>query len=184
MTESEYVGQEVLPPEEYLGPRRYKIQCLCNRCGKTYSYVTTNPAREDPPCPKKRCKEARLNEEIERRARNMAKIIEEQRAPATIGDKVGVKAIDKTAEIVMADYGMTNLQDNLRPGDTMAPKLPGPMQQAADSMFSAPQVKGNSALARRMNARVQRALAGGSQVSVNPNMATPPKINTIGNFQG
>lgn len=45
------------------------------------------------------------------------------------------KCVDKTADIVMHDYGMTNLKDNVRPGETMAPKLDPVRQAAADGMF-------------------------------------------------
>lgn len=45
------------------------------------------------------------------------------------------KCVDKTAEIVMTDYGMTNLKDNVRAGEAMAPKLHPQQQAAADNMF-------------------------------------------------
>ena len=45
------------------------------------------------------------------------------------------KCVDKTAEIVMTDYGMTNLKDNVRVGENMAPKLTPRLQTAADNMF-------------------------------------------------
>lgn len=45
------------------------------------------------------------------------------------------KCVDKTADIVMHDYGMTNLKDNVRVGETMAPKLDPVRQAAADNMF-------------------------------------------------
>ena len=56
-------------------------------------------------------------------------------APAVGGSAI-TKAVDATAQIVMEDHHMTNLQDNLRPGDTMAPKLHPVLQQQADNMFS------------------------------------------------
>lgn len=46
------------------------------------------------------------------------------------------KCVDKTADIVMSDYGMTNLKDNVRLGETMAPKLTPKLQSAADNMFA------------------------------------------------
>lgn len=45
------------------------------------------------------------------------------------------KAMDATAEIVMQDYGMTNLQDNLRAGDSMAPKLRPELEKQVDNVF-------------------------------------------------
>ncbi len=45
------------------------------------------------------------------------------------------KCVDKTADIVMHDYHMTNLKDNVRVGETMAPKLAPVLQSRADNMF-------------------------------------------------
>ncbi len=45
------------------------------------------------------------------------------------------KCVDRTAEIVMTDYGMSNLKDNVRPGESMAPKLGGGAQAVADQMM-------------------------------------------------
>jgi hypothetical protein len=45
------------------------------------------------------------------------------------------RCVDKTADIVMTDYGMTNLKDNVRVGENMAPKLAPHLQGAADNMF-------------------------------------------------
>lgn len=45
------------------------------------------------------------------------------------------KCVDKTADIVMTDYGMTNLKDNVGIGESMAPKLPGHAQTMADNMI-------------------------------------------------
>lgn len=47
------------------------------------------------------------------------------------------KCVDKTADIVMTDYGMTDLKDNVRMGEAMAPKLPGGAQNMADQMMGA-----------------------------------------------
>lgn len=58
-----------------------------------------------------------------------------------MGNSNFTKAMDTTAEIVMRDYGLTDLQDNLRAGDSMAPKLQGtdatgiPLEQRVDQVF-------------------------------------------------
>ena len=59
----------------------------------------------------------------------------------SMGHSNFTKAMDATAEIVMKDYNLTNLQDNLRAGDSMAPKLQGtdangvPLEQRVDQVF-------------------------------------------------
>jgi hypothetical protein len=57
------------------------------------------------------------------------------KAPASIGQNVGIKAIDETAKIVMQDYGMTDLRSDVRPGETAAPKIAPHLQKQADNFF-------------------------------------------------
>ena len=52
-----------------------------------------------------------------------------------VGGSNFTKAMDATAEIVMKDYGLTDLQDNLRAGDSMAPKLRQDLEQQVDQVF-------------------------------------------------
>ena len=170
------VGLEQLEPEGYLQPRRYRIHYVCGRCSHEWSRVTTKLTGKDPACPVRACREAALEEEIERRAENLAFMLAEQRGPAQIGNNVTTKAIDTTAEIVMTDQKMTNLQDNIRQGDIMAPKLPGPMQRMADGMFSGGALadRYGSRRAKQMHALGQRAIAGSFRsMSVNPSQVIP-----------
>jgi hypothetical protein len=106
----------------------------------------------------------------------MARIIAEQRAPAHIGANVGVKAVDETARIVMEDHKMTDLKDNIRAGEAMAPKLPGPMQAAADNYFSANPLKDRGVNARQAELLKRRAIGGafrGMAVSPSVTGGTP-----------
>jgi hypothetical protein len=57
------------------------------------------------------------------------------RAPAMVGQNISVKAIDQTAQIVMQDYGMTDLRTDVREHETAAPKLPPMLQAQADNFF-------------------------------------------------
>ena len=63
------------------------------------------------------------------------------------------KCVDKTADIVMEDYGMGNLKSTVKPGEAMAPRLEPKRQAAADGMFSGPRRKSaginTAALAKR-----------------------------------
>lgn len=170
MSNEEYLGYQNIGPDRYLGPPRYKITCRCLRCGNEYSKVMASIPTNDPPCPRKKCKEAALEEEIEKRARNMAKIIEEQHAPGIIGDKPMVGIIDKTANIVMEDHKLTDLKDNIREGEAMIPKLPGQMQQMADGFFGGKAVAERQGMkSRQMDLLGRRAIAGAFRgMSVSP----------------
>jgi hypothetical protein len=153
---------DLLEPDGYLQPRRYRIHYRCEVCGHEYSRITTKLDRKDPPCPVKACREVQEQALRERANANVAAMLEEQRPPAHIGDKPIVKAIDKTAEVVMEGYGMTNLQDNLRAGDTMAPKLPPAQQRAADGYFNGSEIqrRAGGGVTARLNAMAQRAAMG------------------------
>lgn len=169
-----YVGSETLPADGYLQPRRVKITCLCHRCGHEFSWVAKAVTAKDRPCPRKACKEAAIEEDVQRRAANMAKIFEEQRAPGVIGDKMVVKAVDETARIVMEDHNMTDLKDNIRPGEAMAPKLPGAQQAAADNYFSANPLQSRGVGSRQAELLKRRALAGAFRgMAINPSNVVP-----------
>ena len=94
----------------------------------------------------------------------------------TIGDKPMVKAVDMTADIVMEDYGLTNLQDNIRQGDMVAPKLPAPQQRMADGFFGGKAMQeqnGKSAGARQAELIRARALSGRYRgMAINPGVAS------------
>ena len=102
-------------------------------------------------------------------------------APAkafTMGGSNFTKAMDATADIVMKDYGLTNLQDNLRAGDTMAPKLQGvdgsgvPLEQRVSEVFAPPkrnigQQTGktfNKTLMNQINQGMYKAYGGANDV--------------------
>jgi hypothetical protein len=156
-----YEGRDTLPPDGYLQPKRFKITCRCLRCGELYSWVTKKITDDDRPCPKKKCKAAALEEQIEREVANRTKMFEEQRAPGVIGDKPIVKAIDTTANIVMEDHHLTDLKDNIREGEPMAPKLPPQQQRAADEFFSGKAVMEQAGVQNRQAQLMgRRAIAG------------------------
>lgn len=156
----QYIGSETLPPDGFMQPRRYKITARCLRCQKNYSWVTTKPGGPDRPCPKKKCREEVIQERVLREAENVAKMLEEQRAPGHIGANTGVKAIDETARIVMEDHKLTDLKDNIRPGEAMAPKLPGPQQAAADNFFTKNPLAERGVNARQAELLKRRAIGG------------------------
>ena len=176
-------GFEMLEPEGYLQPRRYKMNYRCELCGTEYHRVCKAPPRKDPPCPNKGCGDKARIAEMEKQIANLTRMLESGVPPAQIGHKTITKAIDATASIVMEDYGKTDLRDNLRVGDTMAPKLPAAQQHAADTYFGGggfaphqiPSITGQKAThgitAKQMNRLGQKAMAGGFR-----HMAVPPTI--------
>src|SRR5947207_15028310 len=106
----------------HLQPVKYDVTCKCLRCNylykkrvseKHYQQIVTG-RRQDPPCPKKACREAIIVADFERRQINSAKIIAEGRAPGHTGSNFA-RAADYTARAVMTDYTLTNLPDDHRP---------------------------------------------------------------------
>ena len=166
---TDYVGSELMEPDGYLQPRGYKITAHCHRCGNDFSWTAKNMAGKDRPCPRKACREAVFQEAVLKEARNLAKILEEQRPPGHIGDKPVVRAIDETARIVMEDHHLTDLRDNIRPGESMAPKLPGDQQEKADNFFNSNALASKGLPSRAATLLGRRAIAGAFRATaVNP----------------
>lgn len=92
-----------------------------------------------------------------------------QKAPSIGGSNIG-KAVDATARMVMEDYGMTDLRDNVRQGEAMAPKLAPRLQEQADSFFSP---KKNKALPSSAAGQIARAALSGKFSPVRTNSPDP-----------
>ena len=171
-----HLGTDTLPPTGYLQPRRFRITCRCDVCMEEYSWETEKPSRYNRLCPNPVCVATRKEENRAKVERNRAKIFLEQRAPSVIGDKPVVRAVDTTADIVMQDYGMTDLKDNIREGDSVAPKLPAPQQRMADGFFGgkAVQAERGQGNGERLSQLIRaRALSGRYRgMSVNPNLTS------------
>lgn len=67
------------------------------------------------------------------------------------------KAVDMTADIVMQDYKLGDIKDNVRVGETMAPKLEPRLQASADNMFGGAKKRGASFNAANV---AKRAMSG------------------------
>jgi hypothetical protein len=133
--ETQYLEHDLVKGEGYMAADLYRVKCRCLRCGHIYH---SRPAKAipktDPPCPKKACKAAIAAEQTAKEAAHVEAMIETGETPGHIGANNQVKAIDATAEIVMQDYGMTDLKDNTRPGDAMVPALT-PRQRKMNENF-------------------------------------------------
>lgn len=179
--ENEYVGSQEVTPDSYLGKPKYRITCRCLRCGNTYKKVVARLTDDNPPCPKRACKAAAVAEERAIMERNLRAMIEAERGPGHIGNNDTVKIIDKTAEIVQQDYGLTNLKDNIREGESMVPSLPPKMQQAADNFFKGPTPTADqkSRRTKQMELLGRRAMGGAFRnMSINPGLVVPGTAGT------
>jgi hypothetical protein len=162
---------EIVEPDGFMQPKLYKFRYECLRCGNTYwSRPVKTVPKKDPPCPDKACEAKFELRQMRQEMQNLKAMLAEGRAPAQIGDKAVVKAVDYTAETVMQDFGMTDLKDNIRPGETMAPKLAAPLQKAADNFFN-PAAVGKQ---RGMNAKQVELLGRRAMSGAFRNMAVSP----------
>lgn len=178
-----------MEPDGFMQPKRYRFWFRCERCGKEYAKVAKVSPKNDPPCPDKSCEIKQQLAETQRQLQNMQRMLLEQRPPGHIGENVQVKAIDATADIVMTDYKMTNLQDNIRHGDAVAPKLPFPQQQKADNFFGgdgsakipdfARPGTVRTVTAKQINMIGQRAIRGSYRhMSVTPRVLYPDGVQS------
>ena len=134
---------EMHDPESFLEPKRYRQWFRCPDCGHKYhSAWAKAPTKKELPCPRRACAQERALRQERIENDRLRAMLAEQRTPAVVGANNTVKAVDATAEMVMADYNLTDLRDNIREGESMAPKLPAAAQAAADSYF-APAAAGN-----------------------------------------
>lgn len=167
---------------------RYRPSYHCSVCGtawkgKPTSTVGVNTPNEDaeyklamygtPPCPK-------CGSYTEPRGMDMSL----NKAPATVGQNTQVKAIDKTAEIVMQDYGMTDLRTNVRMGETAAPKIAPQLQVQADNFFVGgrkrhPHLPNKASMSPAFLGKAAMAGAyrqGGTVETLNPSLRPPVNV--------
>lgn len=135
--ETERLSAEWAEPEQFLGPKLKRITFQCAACDHIWSRTYKAEPKKDPPCPNKRCADQAEIVDLKRQMANLTAMLESGQAPPTVGANARVRAIDVTADIVMQDNKLTNLKDNIRMGETMAPKLPPEQQKRADNLFAA-----------------------------------------------
>lgn len=186
MNDTTHLDTEHIESESFLEPRRYRVRYQCGRCGKKFTRTFGAVPREDPPCPRRECIAASANENLIAENRRLRAMLDSGQPPAQIGANTQVRAIDTTAEIVMKDYGMTNLQDSVREGEPMAQKLAPPAQAAADNYFGGQKDarvqdfatgRMRTVRARQLEAIGRRAMAGGYRhTAVAPSAVTPDAV--------
>ena len=108
---------------------------------------------------------------------NFQQMLAEGQGPSQIGNKIVVKAVDETAKIVMEDYNMTNLKDNIRHGESVAPKLPGQQQALADNYFGGGGLRAAGISSKQAQALGRRAIAGAFRnTALNPGSIQLPDV--------
>ena len=152
---------------------RFQVVIRCTACRHKYRRTMTAADESaladmpDPPCPK--CSAPAPV------ARGMD--VSAGKAPA-VGGSLAVRAVDTTAEIVMQDYGMTDLRSDVREGESAAPKLPPKLQEAADNMFGGGARRGRmgGVMGMSTQAVIKSAVAG--------RFMTPDTVNPIAMSHG
>jgi len=188
---SEFVASEVQEPDGYLEKRKYRVSYQCSDCGHSWkSGWRASVPKKDPPCPNAHCAEMRAGRQAAIENARLRQMLAEQTGPAHIGANNVVKAVDATADIVMKDYNMTNLQDGIRQGESVAQKLPPPQQAAADAYFGG--VKDSAAVdfgtgrmrkikASQLDLIGRRAIAGAyRRTAVAPNTVVSGPFQSVG----
>ena len=186
--DTRHVSTETIPSESYLEPRRYRVSFCCERCGKEFQRVYRSIPKKDPRCPNPHCVEVYVIAEQKREIDNLKRMLDTGQGPAHVGANTQVRAVDATADIVMQDYGLTNLKDNIRAGEAVAPSLPPAQQKAADNYFGGgsgnvrvqslmPGQPSRTIQAAHLNRLGQRAMAGAFRHhSVSPLAVVPDAV--------
>ena len=171
------LGIDMDTSESFLEPTKYKIRYQCELCGHEYSRTYKAVPKKDPPCPNKACLAKQELTAMKKQLANLERMIQEGRGPGQIGDKVVVKAVDETARIVMEDYKMTDLKDNIRHGEAVAPKLPGQQQTLADNYFGGGAMQAAGINKKQADALGRRAIAGAFRsAALNPGSLQLPDV--------
>lgn len=178
----------------------YRSTYRCSDCKHEFSRITKNLPKREPKCPK--CAKAnriRFKSSVSTDTHPHIEVTNIQGgtpdAPVkafSMGKSNFTKAMDMTADIVMKDYGMTNLKDNLREGDSMAPKLRQDLESKVDQVFapSRKPVAGanaarsmNSTLMKQINSGAFKAYGGANDVVAKQQaLGFKPKFNIMDTF--
>lgn len=167
----------------------FETQYYCSDCNHVFHKITDHDPRKKagriPSCPDCRSKKdalpqlhTKIRGDVKPRTEEekMARIQDmcASQKPPAMGPTMRSKAFDATSEMVMQDYGMTNIEmnSNLRPGDNCVPKLAPELERRVDEVFK-PQknnVAGmsgammNSVLTNQINAGAFRNYGGAGDV--------------------
>lgn len=178
---------------------KYLSRYKCTTCKNEFEQITIGfiPEKEPPCpyCPKEKKTRIKTKGCVTNKTHNVDKeknvqeIIATRKAPAT-GPSVKSQIFDNTMEMVMQDYGMTNIKDNAREGENSVTPLESRLEKQVESVFSAktPGI-GDAAAAKMQSALMSRINQGAfrnygdvvaSQSSVQP--FTPASTNIVASY--
>jgi hypothetical protein len=106
----------------------------CRACGNRFTVkrLTADSSKvKIPKCPRKSCGGKSKASYVPDIGFDAA----EGKAPA-VGGSLSGRAFDYAMQTTMADHGMTDIKDTVRPGETSVPPLPPRLQQQADSFWN------------------------------------------------
>lgn len=163
----------------------------CGECKHEWRRVVKEIPKSDPKCPEcRKAKRIRTKSIVSTDTHDfdgMESIISSGKAPGVNGSNIA-KAMDATANMVMQDYGMSNLNDARKAGDVMAPKLPPVQQARADAMFAGrkkgmlqngSQVNMQAMMGRQAMAGKFKPDADRNPVQMTHEARTKPKVNIV-----
>lgn len=141
----------------------FETKYHCDDCDHVFYRVTEHdPSKvigRPPACPE--CRKAKVKTKSKIKVRGDIKPQTTEEKDAKIQDMIEskkfpssprghfTKAMDETAKIVMEDYKMTNLNDNLREGDNMVPKLRADLEEKVGAGWNSNQKNNVSGLVGR-----------------------------------
>lgn len=141
---------------------RFIVKFRCRACGNRFKR-TLRDGDPDPNCPQ--CAKSPVT----------TRGIDFNAPPPARGGSIGTRAMDATMEMVAKDYGMTNLRDDMRVGETLAPRLRPDLQDQADNFFA----KG-SAMAKK-NPAAAAQIAKMQSIASSGVLASQPDTKFINN---
>jgi len=163
--------------DTFLEPTKYKIRYKCELCDHEYTRTYKAIPINDPPCPSKACIVKQELVAMKKQMDNFQRMLESGQGPGQIGNKIVVKAVDETARIVMEDYQMTDLKDNIRQGEAVAPKLPGQQQTLADNYFGGRSLQAAGINKKQADLLGRRAISGAFRsAALNPASIQLPDV--------
>lgn len=183
----------------------YEVRYCCDKCEHTFYRTTDFDPRKKkdfrtPACPECRKKAAAAKsyiklhgdvkpQTIEEKDAAIGGIIADKKFPNMTGRSGFTKAMDETAKIVMEDYKMTDLRDNLREGDNMVPKLRPDLEKQVGEGFNQNQKNNVAGLAgANLNKVLTSAINGnrfskqGDVVSQAMSVVQRPNVNIINEY--
>jgi hypothetical protein len=167
----------MIESDTFLEPTKYKIRYQCDLCGHNYTRTYKVIPKVDPACPSKACQTKQQLAAMKKEMENLKRMVEAGAAPAQTGGNVRVQAVDETAKIVMEDYQMSDLRDGIRPGESVAPKLPPAQQAAADNYFGNKGLQRAGISPKQAEMLGRRAMSGAFRNSaVAPNQVLPTNV--------